>query len=901
MRRFLAVLLTALALSGFASSGAWAQASCPINAQSPFTYALPTYALSNNDECAVIVFSYSASPVTITVPIANTLAPGFQVTIIAQGNDVVLTPVSGTINGAGSSTISKGLSATLYGNGSAAYVTTGASGGTLGAMTTTAGNAVLPDAYRNIVLGQYTLSYPAEAYSAGGCVAASLTSAGSWDGASGHDVGPCINAAIAVAAFNGGGTVVIPAGSFFHSTQIHNTTNGVKLMGAGFGSPRDNSSIGHFIAITRLIWNGSVGATQALVEPDGTLNQPLYAADITGIVFDCNATANICLQTTSINHSFIQVGVSEPRSIGLYMTATTNAGSPGSQDNDIWAWSRATATSDSFHPTGILFDGAASSAYNISKNRFHRLFAWFNSGDGIVFGYTDNNIVDDIEAYPEPSPVNIGRPVVLANTNYTMPNGIKVNTNTGFAGGTVVIKHAGAAIETQGFQTGVTISAGGGNVGSATYNPLTLSTSAQTTGLSTTLTFASTTGIVATQSVDCGAGSGVRSEVAFSTTATTVSIGSQPYSNAGVAVPNGQSCVFGVGLTQSAAAGTYTMTAVDGTHWNLAAPSGGHSVSNVAVSSGTLQFGDITFPIAGTPNAGDIFTIQVPTPSLQNETWYSDASNLVPVPHFESGATGISVDILNNRLLFAGPKGITLSSNSNGNFAITSATGAGSFAAGGAGGNCQATNTASACLAAQGGLASGYASFVQGINVSASGLTSIAQGNNVTASGVTGNATGAQSSDRGRYNSQAYASGAFAAQGDAQIGTFVFRGTGASSGGAIRLTADQGAAGSGNCLNIPNNSAFHLSVNVAGVDHTTPSNSTEWSLWSGLLIRGASAATTALTMAATPTPITTGTVTGQAIAATADTTNGCLNLTITHPTNTDAWNYVSKIETVEVQ
>jgi hypothetical protein len=52
----------------------------------------------------------------------------------------------------------------------------------------------------------------------------------------------------------------------------------------------------------------------------------------------------------------------------------------------------------------------------------------------------------------------------------------------------------------------------------------------------------------------------------------------------------------------------------------------------------------------------------------------------------------------------------------------------------------------------------------------------------------------------------------------------------------------------------------------------------------------------------TPTPITNGTVTGIAVSATADTTNGCLKLGVETPTtNTDTWNDVAQVTTVEVQ
>lgn len=130
--------LAGIALPAYAQDGA----GCPISAQSPFTIALATYTLSSNDQCAVIVFSWSASPVAVSVPAANTLAPGYQVTVLAKNNNIVLTPLGGgTINGASSSTVSAGLSATLYSNGSAAYVTTGSADASAVFMTKDGGTA----------------------------------------------------------------------------------------------------------------------------------------------------------------------------------------------------------------------------------------------------------------------------------------------------------------------------------------------------------------------------------------------------------------------------------------------------------------------------------------------------------------------------------------------------------------------------------------------------------------------------------------------------------------------------------------------------------------------------------------------------------------------------------------
>lgn len=129
----------------------------------------------------------------------------------------------------------------------------------------------------------------------------------------------------------------------------------------------------------------------------------------------------------------------------------------------------------------------------------------------------------------------------------------------------------------------------------------------------------------------------------------------------------------------------------------------------------------------------------------------------------------------------------------------------------------------------------------------------------------------------------------------------VLRGTGASAS-AFSLTADKLAAGAQNCINIPNNTAYAIVVTLMALDHTTVSKNETWLNWGGLLTRGANAASTALTMQSTPTPLSNGTVTGSAIAASADTTNGCLTLQFTPPTgNSDTWNAVARVTTVEVQ
>lgn len=160
---------------------------------------------------------------------------------------------------------------------------------------------------------------------------------------------------------------------------------------------------------------------------------------------------------------------------------------------------------------------------------------------------------------------------------------------------------------------------------------------------------------------------------------------------------------------------------------------------------------------------------------------------------------------------------------------------------------------------------------------------------------------GLNATDRGRASSQAFAAGDFAATGDAQQALMVIS-CATTTSAACRLTVANFGANSTGCINIPNATTYQMLINIVALDHTTVANNEEWSSWGGLMTRGASAATTAVSMSSTPTPVTNGTVTGSSIAASADTTNGCLNLSFTPPTsNTDTWRVVARVETVEVQ
>lgn len=211
------------------------------------------------------------------------------------------------------------------------------------------------------------------------------------------------------------------------------------------------------------------------------------------------------------------------------------------------------------------------------------------------------------------------------------------------------------------------------------------------------------------------------------------------------------------------------------------------------------------------------------------------------------------------------------------------ASGTESFAAGGA-------NTASNT----GAVAIGFGNTVSSIYGMAAGNSNVVSGSYGSAPG------GVQANDRGRYAAQCFSSSGTNVTGDSQTCKQVLRGTnsGATAG---RLTADAAAAGAANVFNIPNASAFGLTIYLHARDHTTSGKDFDWTMTGAMLTRDANVASTAF-VAGTISILPRGTVTGAGVTATADTTNGGLNVSFTPPSgNTDTWDISATIASMEVQ
>lgn len=119
--------------------------------------------------------------------------------------------------------------------------------------------------------------------------------------------------------------------------------------------------------------------------------------------------------------------------------------------------------------------------------------------------------------------------------------------------------------------------------------------------------------------------------------------------------------------------------------------------------------------------------------------------------------------------------------------------------------------------------------------------------------------------------------------------SYYFMGT-TSGASATRLTEDLATAGLTNCANQPINSDAAFDIMLTIYDRTTPTvrNTFSWHEPHALFWEGNTAATAVLTSGGSPTAISNGTLTTITVSETADTTNGCLNLSFTPPGgNTD--------------
>lgn len=178
---------------------------------------------------------------------------------------------------------------------------------------------------------------------------------------------------------------------------------------------------------------------------------------------------------------------------------------------------------------------------------------------------------------------------------------------------------------------------------------------------------------------------------------------------------------------------------------------------------------------------------------------------------------------------------------------------------------------------------------------SANGAT-VPGGNTNTANGSYSVATGSNSIARSQHGRIVHAAGAFASSGDAQIGTSILR-MSTTDATATPISANGSAPSATTVVAMPNNSAYAFAGEVVA-RNTSTGDTAMWTVV-GLIKRGANAAATAFVGSPTVTRVFNDASAAWTVAATADTTNGGLTLTVTgEAAKTIRW--VANIRTTEV-
>lgn len=207
-----------------------------------------------------------------------------------------------------------------------------------------------------------------------------------------------------------------------------------------------------------------------------------------------------------------------------------------------------------------------------------------------------------------------------------------------------------------------------------------------------------------------------------------------------------------------------------------------------------------------------------------------------------------------------------------------------------------ASGTTSGVLWGTSNVASAANSAAGGSSNTASFAGAVAFGIGNTAAGTASVALGRQSNSRIR-TCLAFSANQFAAAGDAQMAQFVLRGTTTDAATGVRLTEDGGAASAFTIMNLADTSAIAFRGTLVASSAGTSAKS--WVI-EGLIRRGVGVATTALPTAATVTSVfgDAGLATA-AVAVSADTTNGGINITVNGVAATTI-RWVCRLDAVEV-
>ncbi|PPQ31776.1 hypothetical protein CCR94_08040 [Rhodoblastus sphagnicola] len=183
------------------------------------------------------------------------------------------------------------------------------------------------------------------------------------------------------------------------------------------------------------------------------------------------------------------------------------------------------------------------------------------------------------------------------------------------------------------------------------------------------------------------------------------------------------------------------------------------------------------------------------------------------------------------------------------------------------------------------------------------GYGSVAFGASNKSGGSFSSANGYMANDDSLYGARCFASGSTTGgSGGQELCQHVLRAR-STSASAVRLTSDGSSAGAFNCLNLPDNSHSQFMIMVSGFNPTAVSSANWSSNGPNILTRASGVSSVYYTgsyTSQTTAPVGTGTGTSAKLQLSADTTNGCLNVTITPP-DSNTWDWEAAIVRLKMQ
>lgn len=227
-------------------------------------------------------------------------------------------------------------------------------------------------------------------------------------------------------------------------------------------------------------------------------------------------------------------------------------------------------------------------------------------------------------------------------------------------------------------------------------------------------------------------------------------------------------------------------------------------------------------------------------------------------------------------------------------------TASGEYSAALGGSSLTASGQFSAALGGSSNSASGTYSTVIGgnLNTSSGSYSIVTGGRNNTSTSLYSRTGGYYSTSQDIVGKDAWASGRFLTQGDAQTGTLVLR-SDTTDATPEALTTDNSTPGAANQIILPNNSAYSFSGTIIARQQAAGgSNYASWEV-KGALLRDGTAASTVLGNGIVNKLYATAGASAWAVALSADITNGGLAITVTGAAATNI-RWVATVNTSEV-